>query len=71
MKDLMLLLEKHGYKRNDKGYYDVLEHNDDNIVFFCHFGVTALDPGPFDRRCCSFNLAGHDDGTDFDHGTGL
>ena len=36
------LLEKHGYKRNDKGYYDVLEHNDDNIVFFCHFGVTAL-----------------------------
>ena len=36
------LLEKHGYKRNDKGFYDVLEHNDDNIVFFCHFGVTAL-----------------------------
>ena len=36
------LLEKHGYKRNDKGFYDVIEHNDDNIVFFCHFGVTAL-----------------------------
>ena len=36
------LLEKHGYKRNDKGFYDVLEHNDDNIVLFCHFGVTAL-----------------------------
>jgi len=36
------LLEKHGYKRNDKGFYDVIEHNDDNIVLFCHFGVTAL-----------------------------
>ena len=36
------LLAKHGYKRNDKNYYDVIEHNDDNIVFFCHFGVTAL-----------------------------
>ena len=36
------LLEKHGYKRNDRGFYDVTEHNDDNIVFFCHFGVTAL-----------------------------
>ncbi|MBR3142744.1 MAG: histidine phosphatase family protein [Clostridiales bacterium] len=36
------LLEKHGYKRNDRGFYDVIEHNDDNIVFFCHFGVTAL-----------------------------
>ena len=36
------LLEKHGYKRNDKNYYDVIEHNDDNLVFFCHFGVTAL-----------------------------
>ena len=36
------LLEKHGYRRNDKNYYDVIEHNDDNIVFFCHFGITAL-----------------------------
>ena len=36
------LLEKHGYKRNDRNFYDVTEHNDDNIVFFCHFGVTAL-----------------------------
>ena len=36
------LLEKHGYKRNDRNFYDVIEHNDDNIVFFCHFGVTAL-----------------------------
>ena len=39
------LLEKHGYKRNDRGFYDVIEHNDDNIVFFCHFGVTALIVG--------------------------
>ena len=29
-------------RRNDKGFYDVIEHNDDNIVLFCHFGVTAL-----------------------------
>ena len=36
------LLAKHGYKRNSQNYYDVTEHNDDNIVFFCHFGVTAL-----------------------------
>lgn len=36
------LLEKHGYKRNDRNFYDVIEHNDDNLVFFCHFGVTAL-----------------------------
>ena len=36
------LLEKHGYRRNDRGYYEVLEHNDDNLVFFCHFGITAL-----------------------------
>ena len=36
------LLEKHGYRRNDRKFYDVIEHNDDNIVFFCHFGVTAL-----------------------------
>lgn len=36
------LLEKHGYKRNDRNFYEVTEHNDDNIVFFCHFGVTAL-----------------------------
>ena len=36
------LLEKHGYRRNDRNFYDVIEHNDDNIVFFCHFGVTAL-----------------------------
>ena len=24
------LLEKHGYKRNDRGFYDVLEHNDES-----------------------------------------
>lgn len=36
------LLEKHGYKRNAQNFYDVLEHNDDNLVFFCHFGITAL-----------------------------
>lgn len=40
-----MLLANHGYKRNDKGFYDVLEHNDDNLVFFCHFGVTALIVG--------------------------
>ncbi|MBR4429971.1 MAG: histidine phosphatase family protein [Clostridiales bacterium] len=41
-KNFDALLEKHGYKRNDRGFYDVIEHNDDNIVFFCHFGITAL-----------------------------
>lgn len=33
------LLEKHGYKRNPKGYYDVITPNRDTIVLFCHFGL--------------------------------
>lgn len=39
------LLAEYGYKRNSQGFYDVVEHNDDNLVFFCHFGVTALIVG--------------------------
>ena len=35
------LLMQHGYKRQD-GYYLVNEHNDDNLVFFCHFGITCV-----------------------------
>ena len=36
------LLEHYGYRRREDGVYEVLEHNDDNIVLFCHFGITAL-----------------------------
>ena len=36
------LLVEHGYTRREDGVYQVTSHNDDNLVFFCHFGVTAL-----------------------------
>ena len=39
------LLEKHGYKRRADGVYEVVEHNDDVLVFFCHFGITSLLTG--------------------------
>ena len=39
------LLEQHGYRRREDGVYEVVEHNDDVLVFFCHFGITALLTG--------------------------
>ena len=39
------LLASYGYMRRDDGVYQVLKHNDDNLVFFCHFGITALLTG--------------------------
>ncbi len=35
------LLERHGYKR-EGNMYRVVEHNDDNLVFFCHLGITCV-----------------------------
>lgn len=43
------LLEKHGYRRREDGVYEVVEHNDDNLVFFCHFGISALLTGYLTR----------------------
>lgn len=34
------LLSEYGYDRY-RGYYKVRQHNDDTIVFFCHFGITC------------------------------
>ena len=39
------LLAEHGYVRREDGVYEVREHNDDNLVFFCHFGITSLITG--------------------------
>ena len=39
------LLAKHGYRRREDGVYEVVEHNDDVLVFFCHFGITSLLTG--------------------------
>ena len=36
------LLASYGYVRREDGVYAVKEHNDDNLVFFCHFGITAV-----------------------------
>ncbi len=38
--ELSTLLEKHGYRKNGV-YYDVLNANNDNIVFTCHFGLES------------------------------
>jgi len=35
-------LESHGYKRAGEGLYEVVRHNDDTIVFFCHFALMSL-----------------------------
>ena len=35
------LMEEHGYVRNG-GYYNSVSPNNDTLVFFCHFGVTAV-----------------------------
>lgn len=39
------LLAQHGYRKREDGVYEVTEHNDDVLVFFCHFGITALLTG--------------------------
>lgn len=39
------LLASYGYMRREDGVYQVLQHNDDNLVFFCHFGITSLLTG--------------------------
>lgn len=39
------LLKGYGYVRQADGTYKVTSHNDKTIVFFCHFGVTALLTG--------------------------
>lgn len=39
--ELDKLLEKHGYKRNGN-FYDVIEPNNDTLVFFCHFGLECV-----------------------------
>lgn len=36
------LLLAHGYKRNQKGYYDVIDSNKKIIILFCHFGVMSV-----------------------------
>lgn len=35
------VLRTHGYERTQR-YYNVVEHNEDTIVFFCHLGVTMV-----------------------------
>lgn len=40
-KSLDDFLEKHGYKRNGM-MYEAVKANNDTIVFFCHFAVTAV-----------------------------
>lgn len=39
------LLAEHGYVRRADGVYEVREHNDDTLVFFCHLGVSMLIMG--------------------------
>ena len=34
------ILAAHGYKALGKGLFDVEKHSDENIVFFCHLGVS-------------------------------
>ena len=40
-KGLDEILEKHGYRR-EGNLYQVLESNNDTIVFYCHFGVECI-----------------------------
>jgi len=39
--ELDLLLEKHGYKR-ENNYYRAIRPNEDTVVFFCHFGLECV-----------------------------
>lgn len=34
------ILEKHGYIAKGKGFFEVKEHSDETLVFFCHLGVS-------------------------------
>ena len=34
------ILARHGYDSLGKGLYEVKSHSDENIVFFCHLGVS-------------------------------
>ncbi len=36
------VLQKHGYVREDGGFYSYKEHNDETLVFFCHLGVSFV-----------------------------
>lgn len=39
--NLDALLERHGYRREGR-FYRAVQPNNDNLVFFCHFGVTCV-----------------------------
>ena len=36
------LIERHGYRRNDRGFYCAQSANEDRIALFCHAGMTRL-----------------------------
>lgn len=36
------LIERHGYRRNDHGFYQAIEPNEKRIALFCHAGMTRL-----------------------------
>ena len=36
------LIERHGYRRNDRGFYQAVEPNDKRIALFCHAGLTRV-----------------------------
>lgn len=36
------LIERHGYRRNDKGFYQAIEPNQKRIALFCHAGMTRV-----------------------------
>lgn len=36
------LIERHGYRRNDKGFYQAVDPNQGRIALFCHAGMTRV-----------------------------
>jgi probable phosphoglycerate mutase len=36
------LIEQHGYRRNDRGFYQAVEPNNQRIALFCHAGMTRV-----------------------------
>lgn len=36
------LIERHGYRRNDRGFYQAVEPNEKRIALFCHAGMTRV-----------------------------
>ena len=36
------LIERHGYRRNDKGFYQAVEPNEKRIALFCHAGMMRV-----------------------------